>query len=274
MFPEPVAAPARRRVRPWWCRWRRRCGLVRGLGRKGARLRRRSLRGRRGWLFGASWRGYGRTRLQRSDRRHAGHPRWSPGRRTRCTGRSPGQCARRTFGGRLLLAGGRHHVDDRPDVQPRRLTEVAGLAALVARHGDDKVVAVDDHLGTRHAKAVHAVVDDRLRLDERVAGGTGSVRRAGDERDPGAALQVDAELGFGSLVPREVHEQISTDQQYQEEHKVAGWVHRRRRRCHVSRVSSRSVRQHRKGYVLGLSAQPSVLLFGLSPISVAVDSSS
>ena len=63
-----------------------------------------------------------------------------------------------------------------PDVQPRRLAQVAGLAAVVARHRDHQVGAVDDDLGPGHAEAVDAGADDLLRLVERLAGGRASRR--------------------------------------------------------------------------------------------------
>ncbi len=68
--------------------------------------------------------------------------------------------------------------------------------------------------------------------------------RAGGQRDAGAALQVDAEFGVGLLVPGQEHQQVCTDQHRQEQGQVAGSMHRRRRRCHVFTVSSRSVRQN------------------------------
>jgi hypothetical protein len=37
-------------------------------------------------------------------------------------------------------------VDDGPDVEAGRLAEVSRLAGVVARHGDDEVVTVDDDL--------------------------------------------------------------------------------------------------------------------------------
>ena len=42
------------------------------------------------------------------------------------------------------------------------------------------------------------------------------VRGARRQRDAGAALQVDAELGVGLLVPGEEHQQERTDKHYQE----------------------------------------------------------
>ncbi len=72
-----------------------------------------------------------------------------------------------------------HRVDHRPDVQPRRLAEVAGLAAVVAGHGDDEVVAVDDDLGPRHAETVDAGADD--------LSAPGSARRGWAASRPGCA---------------------------------------------------------------------------------------
>ncbi len=150
-------------------------------------------------------------------------------------GGAPGRPARRAAAARLR----RDHVDHRPDVQPRGLAEVAGLAAVVARHGDHEVVAVDDDLGPRDAEAVDAGRDDLLRLVERVRRGPRAVGRAGGQRDAGAALQVDAELRLGLLVAGQEDQEVYADQQHQEECQVARRVHRRRRRCHVSSVSSR-----------------------------------
>ena len=173
-------------------------------------------------------------------------------------------CRRPTLGRAGLLAGllrllGGYHVDHRADVQPRRLAQVAGLAAVVPRHGDHQVVAVDHHLGSRNAEAVDARGDDLLSLVQRVLRRPRSVRRTGRQRDPGAALQVDAELRLGLLVAGQKDQEVHADQQREEDCQVAGRVHRRRRRCHVSLVSSRSGRQHRKGYVAVLSARLSVV---------------
>ncbi len=162
----------------------------------------------------------------------------------------------------LLRLLGRDHVDDRSDVQPRGLSEVAGLAGVVAGDGDHQVVAVDHHLGSGNAKAVDARGDDLLRLVKRVLGGPRSVRRTGRQCDPGAALQVDTELRLGLLVSGQKDQEVHADHQREEDCQVAGRVHRRRRRCHVSLVSSRSGRQHRKGYVAVLSARLSVVSSG------------
>ena len=96
------------------------------------------------------------------------------------TGNAPARWRRRRAGRRagLRLAPGgalggapaglaaglarRNHVDHRADVQPRRLAQVAGLAAVVARHRDHQVGTVDDDLGPGHTEAVDAGADDLL----------------------------------------------------------------------------------------------------------------
>ena len=186
--------------------------------------------------------------------------RWRRGlaRRSRLACGRPALCWACLFAWLTALLGG-DRVDHRADVQPRGLAEVAGLVAVVARHGDHQVVAVDHHLGPRNAEAVDARGDDLLRLVQRVLGGPRPVGRAGRQCDPGAALQVDAELGLGLLVAGQKDQEVHADQQREEECQVAGRVHRRRRRCHVSLVSSRSGRQHRKGYVVLLSPRLSAV---------------
>ncbi len=176
-------------------------------------------------------------------------------------------CRRPALRRACLLSGlrrllGRDHVDHRADVQPRRLAQVAGLAAVVPGHGDHQVVAVDHHLGSRNTEAVDARRDDLLSLVQRVLGRPRSVGGTCRQRDPGAALEVDAELRLGLLVAGQKDQEVHADQQREENCQVAGRVHRRRRRCHVSLVSSRSGRQHRKGYVAVLSARLSVVSSG------------
>lgn len=139
----------------------------------------------------------------------------------------------------LRLRLRRHRVEHRPDVQPSGLSEVACLAAVVAGHRDDQVVTVDDHLRPGHSQPVDPRADDLLRLCQRFPARGRAVRCARGQRDPGAALQVNAEFGGGVLVPGEKHQQIDADQHHQEHRQVTGRVHRRRRRCHVPCISSR-----------------------------------
>ncbi len=80
--------------------------------------------------------------------------------------------------------------------------------------------------------------DDLLGLVQRLGVGARSVGRARGQCDPGATLQVDAQLRPGLLVAGQEDQQVHADQQREEECQVAGRVHRRRRRCHVSLVSS------------------------------------
>jgi hypothetical protein len=103
-------------------------------------------------------------------------------------------------------------VDDGADVQPRRLAEVASLVAVVARHRDDEVVAVDDDLGAGYAEPVDAGGDDLLRLQEGFTSWSGAVRGAGGQGYAGAALQIDAQLGLRLLVSGQKHQQIRTDE--------------------------------------------------------------
>ena len=123
-----------------------------------------------------------------------------------------------------------------------------------------------DHLGAGDAETVDAGADDLLRLGQRFAGGRRSVGGAGGQGDAGSALQVDAQLGLGLLVPGQEHQQIRADEQNQKKRQVAVGVHRRRRRCHVL-GSPQIGTSARKGYVVALSAQPSV--FG-EPVGVGL----
>ena len=124
-------------------------------------------------------------------------------------------------------------VDDGTDVQPRGLAEIACLVPVGSRHGDDQVVAVDDDLRTRYTQSVDPGADDLLRLRQRLFSRPRPVRCPCGQRDPGTALQVDAELGVGLLVAGEEHQQIDADEQDQENRQVTARVHRRRWRCHV-----------------------------------------
>jgi hypothetical protein len=119
-------------------------------------------------------------------------------------------------------------TDHRPDEQPSGLAEVTGLGAVVARHRDDEVVPVDDDLGSRHAESVHTRADDLLGLIECLTGGLGAVGGAGGQGDPGAALQVDAQLRFGLLASGQEDQQVNADQHDQKQRQVAVGVHRRR----------------------------------------------
>src|SRR6201999_1768981 len=130
-------------------------------------------------------------------------------------------------------AVGGKRVDDRTDVQPRGLAEVARFVTVRARDGDDQVVAVDNDLRARNTEPVDAGADDLLCLRERLPRRPRPVGRPCGQCDPRAALQVDAELGVGMLVAGKKHQQVDADKQNQECRQVAARVHRRRRRCHV-----------------------------------------
>ncbi len=215
-------------------RGRRRLRIRTGLGRLGRRLRHRLLsgcflRGRRLCRGQA----LGRQAVGRLRRRRRGADGGS-----RLAYRWPAllRSALLAWLCRLL---GRKRLDDRPDVQPCRLPQVAGLAAVVARHGDHQVVAVDHHLGPGHTEPVDARGDDLLGLVQRVGGRPRSVGRTRGQGHPGAALQVDAQLRLGLLVAGQEDQQVHADQQREEKCQVAGRVHRRRRRCHVSLISSK-----------------------------------
>ncbi len=169
----PARRSCRRGRRRCRCRRRRRgCGVGRGRRLLRIRPRLRCRARRRRCLSGGRRRRHRRAGLGRSDRRGR-----LGGARRRARRQRPGSLPGGAPGGACRSAGcwrlalGRDRVDDRPDVQPRRLAQVAGLAAVVARHGDDQVVAVDDDLGPGHAEAVDAGADDLLRLVERLAGG-------------------------------------------------------------------------------------------------------
>jgi hypothetical protein len=110
----------------------------------------------------------------------------------------------------------RKRIDHRSDVQPRRLAQIARLAAVFAWNRDDQVVSVDDDFRAGNAQTVDPVADDLLRLSQCLPGGPRSVRGACGQRDSGAALQVDAELRGGPLVSGEEHQQVDADEQDQE----------------------------------------------------------
>ena len=200
--------------------------------RVGPRLRRRPAGGRRR-LAGGRVRAGRRRRL--AARRRLDTRVVRPARRP-----APRAPFRRAAALRLGFGAlGRHRVEHRPDVEAGGLAEVAGLAAVVPGHRDDQVVAVDHDLGTGDAQPVDPRADDLLRLRQRFPARPRPVGRARGQRDPGAALQVDAELGSGPLVPGQKHQQVNADEHEQENRQVAGRVHRRRRRCHVPFISLR-----------------------------------
>jgi hypothetical protein len=103
-------------------------------------------------------------------------------------------------------------VDHRSDVEPRGLAKVAGLVAVVAWHGDDQVLAIDNDLRPGDTQPVDAGTDDLLGLGQGFAGWGRTVGGACGQRDACPALQIDAELGLGVLVTGEEHQQINTDQ--------------------------------------------------------------
>ena len=113
----------------------------------------------------------------------------------------------------LLLLGRRHHhalsvrsLRHGADVEPRGLSEVARLAAVVAGHRDDQVVTTDHDFRPCDAEAVDALGDDLLGLVELVARGSLTVGRPRGQRDAGTTLQVDAELGLWVAVAGEEHQ--------------------------------------------------------------------
>jgi hypothetical protein len=103
-------------------------------------------------------------------------------------------------------------VDHRSDVEPGGLAKVAGLVAVVAGHGDDQVLAIDDDLRPGDTQPVDAGTDDLLGLCQGFTGWGRAIGGACCQRDACPALQIDAKLGLGLLVAGEEHQQINTDQ--------------------------------------------------------------
>jgi hypothetical protein len=62
-------------------------------------------------------------------------------------------------------------VNNGPNVEPGRLSEVAGLVAVVAGHRDDEIVAVDHDFGARDTEPVDSGADDLLCLSKGFTGG-------------------------------------------------------------------------------------------------------
>ena len=124
------------------------------------------------------------------------------GRDRRGAGAAPGAAPVPPGAGAAGAGAAEHGLPDhRPEAQLRGLAQRTGLLTGVARHGDRDVVAVEHDLGTAHAEAVDALLDDLLGLHELVARRGAAVDGAGHERDPRAALQVDAELRRGLPSP-------------------------------------------------------------------------
>ena len=148
-----------------------------------------------GWAGSAGW---------------AGAPPWSAG--TGAVGAEPGAAGSvpadpgRRAGGRPGRSGRDRAADHLTEAQLRGLAQRAGLLALLARHGDRQVGAVQHHLGTADAEPVDPLLDDLLGLHELLAGRFGTGLGAGHQRDPGPALQVDAQLGRGPAVTGEEHQ--------------------------------------------------------------------
>jgi len=124
---------------------------------------------------------------------------------------------------RVLRRAARGHrlADHRPEAQLRGLPQRPGLLARVTRHRDGDVVAVEDDLRAAHTQAVDPLLDDLLGLHELVAGRGAAVDRAGHERDPRAALQVDAELRRGLAVAGEEDERVEHGDGTDERRQVA-----------------------------------------------------
>ncbi len=136
-------------------------------------------------------------------------------RRRRIGRRSTGS----TGGGRR---GGRDRpADDLPEPQLRGLPERTGLLALLAGHGDRQVGPVEDHLGAAHPEAVDPLLDDLLGLEELLPRGLRAGLGAGHQRDPGAALQIDAQLRRGPTVTGEEDHRVQHDDDTDERAQIA-----------------------------------------------------
>ena len=172
------------------------------------------------------------ARRWRRDRRAAAARRRRAARSAR---RVPGRACRHRSARRVLRAPWRPAVpadpvggpagigppSDRAEVQPRRLAERARLVALLAGHRDDEVVAVLHHLGAADAEPVDALVDDLARQVELVGRRRGAGLGARGQRDPGAALEVDAELGRRRAVPGEEDQPVERGHDHDEGGQIA-----------------------------------------------------
>jgi len=132
--------------------------------------------------------------------------------------RGRGRGRRRGLRRHHRLGGGR---DDLPEAQLRGLAQALRLVALLARNGDDDVVAVEEDLGAADADPVDAPFDDLARLVQGLAGRLAAVGGAGGERDPGAALQVDAQLRGRLVVAGEEHQRVQDDHDQGEQGEIA-----------------------------------------------------
>ncbi len=158
--------------------------------------------------IGSSLAGRAGTRLRRR-RRSVGRT----GRRRSPRAPALGSVARRGGCGGLRrrhLLGGVH----RPEPQHRGLADQPDEFVLldVGHADDDLLVTGGGDLGLAHAEAVHPALDDRLgqlqavRVDRAGAGG---VRRG--QRDGGAALQVESQLGVQVLDDGHQRDQAGDD---------------------------------------------------------------
>ncbi len=167
-----------------------------------------------------------------------------PGRRRRSGGSRPDRRARpgrcRAEPGRRAVPGapggaGRRDdraADDLAEPQLRGLAQRAGLLALLAGHGDRQVGAVQHHLGAADAEPVDPLLDDLLGLQQLLAGRFGAGLGAGHQRDPGTALQVDAQLGRGPAVTGEEHQRVEHDDDADERAQIAPGTDPPRGGCH------------------------------------------
>src|SRR5690606_603271 len=107
--------------------------------------------------------------------------------------------------------------DDLAETQLGGLAERLGLLRVArSGHGDDDVVAVQHHLGTADAEAVHTLVDDRSRRVQRLPRRVRAVRGTRGQHDAGATLQVDAQLRHRLAVAGEEHQAVQDDADQQE----------------------------------------------------------
>src|SRR5262249_25101140 len=100
------------------------------------------------------------------------------------------------------------------------LAEALGLVTALARHGDDDLLTVQDDLGATDTDLVDPVLDDLACLVELVLV-RGALLAARGQRDPGAALQLDTQLGLRLVVTRGEHERIQDDHDEQEGREVS-----------------------------------------------------
>src|SRR5699024_10529297 len=126
---------------------------------------------------------------------------------------------------------------DLANFQLRRLAKLPSLVTASSRNGDHQVVAVLRDLGAADAHPVDSGFDDLACLLERLVARRFSVGGLCGERDPGAALQVNAELGIGLSVPGEEHQAVQHRDDQPEDREIAPWAELPGRRCHSALVS-------------------------------------